>query len=93
MIIYATLAIFYYLPARQNSYIVSTYFFNCSLFAEQLEFLGVIEKKESLPKQENSLECPEQDSNLHTETGTTPSKWRVYQFHHLGETANIVAFL
>lgn len=28
--------------------------------------------------------CPEQDSNLHTVTGTTPSKWRVYQFHHLG---------
>ncbi len=28
--------------------------------------------------------CPGQDSNLHTATGTTPSKWRVYQFHHLG---------
>ena len=62
------------------------------MISEQSEFLGVIEKKEGLPK-ENPLECPEQDSNLHTETGTTPSKWRVYQFHHLGETANIVAFL
>ena len=30
------------------------------------------------------FKCPEQDSNLHTVTGTTPSKWRVYQFHHLG---------
>ena len=28
--------------------------------------------------------CPEQDSNLHTVTGATPSKWYVYQFHHLG---------
>ena len=28
--------------------------------------------------------CPEQDSNLHTVTGTSPSSWRVYQFHHLG---------
>ncbi len=30
------------------------------------------------------LLCPEQDSNLHTVTGTSPSSWRVYQFHHLG---------
>ena len=30
------------------------------------------------------FECPGQESNLHAETGTTPSKWRVYQFHHLG---------
>ncbi len=30
--------------------------------------------------------CPEQDSNLHTVTGTSPSSWRVYQFHHLGRT-------
>ena len=28
--------------------------------------------------------CPEQDSNLHTVAGTSPSSWRVYQFHHLG---------
>ncbi len=28
--------------------------------------------------------CPGQESNLHAGTGTTPSKWRVYQFHHLG---------
>ena len=28
--------------------------------------------------------CPEQDSNLHTVIGTSPSSWRVYQFHHLG---------
>ena len=31
-----------------------------------------------------TLQCPEQDSNLHTVTGTSPSSWRVYQFHHLG---------
>lgn len=37
--------------------------------------------------------CPEQDSNLHTVIGTTPSKWRVYQFHHLGVgSANIQSF-
>ncbi len=37
--------------------------------------------------------CPEQDSNLHTVTGTTPSKWRVYQFHHLGlRAANVRQF-
>jgi surfactin synthase thioesterase subunit len=30
-------------------------------------------------------QCPEQDSNLHTVAGTSPSSWRVYQFHHLGE--------
>ena len=28
--------------------------------------------------------CPEQDSNLHTGTGASPSSWCVYQFHHLG---------
>jgi hypothetical protein len=22
---------------------------------------------------------------LHTRTGTSPSSWRVYQFHHLGK--------
>ena len=29
-------------------------------------------------------QCPGQESNLHAVIGTTPSKWRVYQFHHLG---------
>ncbi len=28
--------------------------------------------------------CPGQDSNLHTLASTSPSSWRVYQFHHLG---------
>ena len=28
--------------------------------------------------------CPEQDSNLHTREGASPSSWCVYQFHHLG---------
>lgn len=28
--------------------------------------------------------CPEQDSNLHDLKVTSPSSWRVYQFHHLG---------
>ena len=35
--------------------------------------------------------CPEQDSNLHTVTGTSPSSWRVYQFHHLGDLLLAVA--
>ena len=26
--------------------------------------------------------CPGQDLNLHGLPATTPSKWRVYQFHH-----------
>lgn len=29
--------------------------------------------------------CPGQDSNLHPVIGTSPSSWRVYQFHHLGK--------
>ena len=29
-------------------------------------------------------ECPEEDSNLHGLAATSPSSWRVYQFHHLG---------
>jgi hypothetical protein len=33
------------------------------------------------------FKCPEQDSNLHTVAGTSPSSWRVYQFHHLGGIA------
>src|SRR3989344_2276031 len=28
--------------------------------------------------------CRGQDSNLHTVSGTAPSRLRVYQFHHLG---------
>lgn len=32
--------------------------------------------------------CPEQDSNLHTLASTSPSSWRVYQFHHLGMYQN-----
>ena len=35
--------------------------------------------------------CPEQDSNLHANTRTTPSRWRVYQFHHLGIVQTKVA--
>ena len=31
--------------------------------------------------------CPRQESNLHELMLTTPSKWRVYQFHHLGSFA------
>jgi hypothetical protein len=33
------------------------------------------------------LQCPGQDSNLHTLASTSPSSWRVYQFHHLGGLA------
>ena len=28
--------------------------------------------------------CPGLDSNQHTLASTSPSSWRVYQFHHLG---------
>ena len=28
--------------------------------------------------------CPGLDSNQHALSSTTPSRWRVYQFHHLG---------
>src|SRR5690606_4133599 len=31
-----------------------------------------------------SEECPGLDSNQHAVSGTTPSRWRVYQFHHPG---------
>ena len=31
--------------------------------------------------------CPRQESNLYELMLTTPSKWRVYQFHHLGSFA------
>jgi hypothetical protein len=44
---------------------------------------GIEEKKPGC-NQPGSQKCPEQDSNLHTVTGTSPSSWRVYQFHHLG---------
>ena len=30
------------------------------------------------------IQCPGEDSNLHGPKATTPSRWRVYQFHHLG---------
>ncbi len=29
-------------------------------------------------------ECPRGDSNSYSITTTSPSSWRVYQFHHLG---------
>ena len=44
----------------------------------------IFKKTKSSPEGLLFCWCPEQDSNLHTVTGTTPSKWRVYQFHHLG---------
>jgi hypothetical protein len=37
--------------------------------------------------------CPGQDSNLHILKDTSPSSWRVYQFHHLGKAgAKIILF-
>ncbi len=41
-------------------------------------------KKKSCFTQLFFIVCPGQDSNLHTLTSTSPSSWRVYQFHHLG---------
>ena len=32
----------------------------------------------------NHLLCPRLDSNQHVLANTTPSRWRVYQFHHVG---------
>ena len=37
--------------------------------------------------------CPGQDSNLHIRTDTSPSSWRVYQFHHLGKRSAKVIIL
>ena len=47
-----------------------------------------------IPPSGLKLKCPGQESNLHAATGTTPSKWRVYQFHHLGfkSAAKILLF-
>ncbi len=44
------------------------------------EFIGKIKR----PQKNLRPLCPEQDSNLHTLASTSPSSWRVYQFHHLG---------
>gem|GEM_PF-5696631 len=30
-----------------------------------------------------SQKCAREDSNFHRVTPTTPSRWRVYQFHHV----------
>ena len=38
-------------------------------------------RKDNLP-----FWCPGRDSNSHGLAPTTPSKWRVYQFHHLGNS-------
>lgn len=35
------------------------------------------------------IKCPGLDSNQHSLSATTPSKWRVYQFHHLGKGPQI----
>ena len=52
--------------------------------------MGMQGRKEN-PDRERSgfFLCPEQDSNLHANTRTTPSRWRVYQFHHLGKGLQI----
>ena len=48
-------------------------------------------RKDNLP-----FWCPGRDSNSHGLAPTTPSKWRVYQFHHLGNSliasAKVVTF-
>lgn len=38
------------------------------------------------PINEAIMKCPRQDLNLHNLSVTTPSKWRVYQFHHMGKS-------
>lgn len=35
---------------------------------------------------ESNFLCPRLDSNQHVLADTTPSRWRVYQFHHMGQT-------
>ena len=50
--------------------------------------LGIKQKKrkDNLP-----FQCPGRDSNSHGLAPTTPSKWRVYQFHHLGNSLIAIA--
>ena len=40
--------------------------------------------KEKTARDCGFLKCPRLDSNQHVLTNTTPSRWRVYQFHHVG---------
>ena len=37
----------------------------------------------------NTMMCPRLDSNQHTLTSTTTSKWLVYQFQHMGIKNNV----
>jgi hypothetical protein len=36
------------------------------------------------------FKCPGLDSNQHTLSGTTTSKWLVYQFQHLGSLSRLI---
>ena len=40
----------------------------------------------------NEFHAPFSCAQLHTVIGTTPSKWRVYQFHHLGLAGTKIEF-
>ena len=43
-------------------------------------------QKENPPRTDDrgGFMCPRLDSNQHVLANTTPSRWRVYQFHHVG---------
>ena len=55
----------------------------CGVWLRDGEWLWYKTKKRkvNLP-----FQCPGRDSNSHGLAPTTPSKWRVYQFHHLGNS-------
>ena len=51
---------------------------------ETIWLMGVGQKKSPPIKCWKGSWCPRLDSNQHVLTNTTPSRWRVYQFHHVG---------
>ena len=67
---------------------VNEHFYNLAATTAELHIFHYItfcfETKNALDFHLTRFWCPGQDSNLHELMLTTPSKKRVYQFHHLG---------
>ena len=61
----------------------NAYLLRCLIYFRTRGGCGIKQKKrkDNLP-----FWCPGRDSNSHGLAPTTPSKWRVYQFHHLGNS-------
>ena len=73
---------------EEKKIVIRANFFINRIVGKQLRSLNTKVNKKNQPVINNLvLMCPEQDSNLHTVAGTSPSSWRVYQFHHLGGLA------